>query len=61
MAQAVIAYDKDLPEISMRQAHMPPTSYLQVTMNLRLSRASARLEGKQVEPHLSKQRRKRWP
>ena len=28
MARAVITYDKDLPEIPDRQAHLPPTSYL---------------------------------
>src|SRR5687767_8593845 len=28
MAKAVITYDKDLPEISGRQPHKPPTAYL---------------------------------
>ena len=28
MTKAVISYDKDLPEIPDRQAHLPPTSYL---------------------------------
>ncbi len=28
MAKAVISYDKDLPEIPDRQAHLPPSSYL---------------------------------
>ena len=28
MAKAVISYDKDLPEIPDRQAHLLPTSYL---------------------------------
>src|SRR5438094_252353 len=28
MPKAVITYDKDLPEIPDRQAHLPPTSYL---------------------------------
>ncbi len=28
MPQAVISYDKDLPEIPDRQAHLPPTLYL---------------------------------
>jgi hypothetical protein len=27
MPKAVITYDKDLPEIPDRQAHLPPTSY----------------------------------
>ena len=28
MPKAVITYDKDLPEIPDRQAHLPPNSYL---------------------------------